>query len=46
MLLKFLRPETQFTSVDELQAQMTKDQEAAREYHRSRQIPVRFEGYV
>ena len=46
MLLKFLRPETQFTSVDELQAQMTKDQKAAREYHRSRQIPVRFEGYV
>ena len=46
MLLKFVRPETQFSSVDELKEQMQKDQAMALKYHRNRQIPVRFEGYV
>ena len=46
MLLKFVRPEIQFGSLDELKEQMQKDQKAAFEYHKSRQLPVRFEGYV
>lgn len=46
MLLKFVRPEQKFISLEELKEQMQKDQKAALEYHKSRQIPVRFEGYV
>ena len=46
LLLKFIRPETEFGSLDELKKQMQSDQEVVRSYHRSRQIPVRFEGYV
>ena len=46
MLLKFIRPEVPFPSVEDLQKQMQQDQIAVREYHRSRQMPVRFEGYV
>ncbi|MBO4927268.1 MAG: riboflavin biosynthesis protein RibF [Clostridiales bacterium] len=46
LLLKFIRPETQFSSIDELCEQMKKDQLSVREYHKNRQIPVRFEGYV
>ena len=46
MLLKFIRPEMKFGSVDELKEQMQKDQEAVRAYHAGRTIPVRFDGYI
>lgn len=46
MLLQFIRPETQFSSVDELKEQMQKDQAMTLKYHQSRQLPVRFEGYL
>lgn len=46
LLLSFIRPEKQFSSIDELQSQMRRDQIETRKYHKSRQIPVRFEGYV
>lgn len=46
VLLKYIRPEQPFPSVEALQAQMQIDQQAVREYHKNRQLPVRFEGYV
>lgn len=46
LLLKFIRPEQQFASVEELKEQMRRDQAQVLLYHDKRQKPVRFEGYV
>ena len=46
MLLKFIRPEMKFGSVDELKEQMQKDQEAVGDYHKNRRNVVRFDGYI
>ena len=46
LLLKFIRPEQQFDSLDALKAQMKKDQEAVLAYQAKRQKTVRFDGYV
>ncbi|MBR5974200.1 MAG: bifunctional riboflavin kinase/FAD synthetase [Clostridiales bacterium] len=46
LLLKFIRPEQEFGSLEELKTQMQSDQDTVRKYHQCRQIPVRFEGYV
>ncbi len=46
LLLKFIRPERQFGSVDELKEQMQKDQDIVWRYHTERQKPIRFEGYL
>ena len=46
LLLRFIRPETQFASVEDLKEQMIKDQQKVQAYHAARQKPVRFQGYL
>ncbi|MBO4496076.1 MAG: bifunctional riboflavin kinase/FAD synthetase [Clostridiales bacterium] len=45
-LLRFIRPEKHFGSIDELKEQMKKDQKEVWQYHTKRQKTVRFEGYM
>ena len=45
-LLKYIRPERQFGSVEELKKQMLLDQKEVWQYHMDRQKTVRFEGYM
>jgi len=45
-LLKYIRPEKQFGSIDELKAQMILDQDTVWKYHTGRQKTVRFDGYM
>ena len=45
-LLKYIRPEQAFPNVEALKDQMNIDQEAVRNYHKNRQLPVRFDEYV
>lgn len=46
VLLKYVRPESAFPNLESLQNQMKTDQETVRSYHKNRQLPVRFDGFV